>query len=582
MPLIDENYFVGAMWDPIEGHLDPYGTTHAYAKSARMAGAEIYLHNRVDRARSRTPDGSWDVVTEQGTIHAEHVVNAGGLWAREIGRMVGLELPVLAMEHHYILTEDMPEIAEINRATGKEIVHVIDFDGEIYTRQERQRHAARHLREGRHALVAEDDAVGFRAGPARARSRPHRAVAGDRLPAFPGACSTPASARSSTAPSPSRPTAIRWSGRCAGLKNYWCACAVMAGFSQGGGVGLALVELDGRRRSGLRRLGAWMSRASAPGRRSATPTPRCARIIRAASASASRTRSCPPRGRCRRRRSTTGCSREGAVMGDSWGLETPLWFAPKGVEPKDIVSFHRSNDFEHVKREVMGVREGVGVTEIANFAKYAITGPGAEAFLSHLMANRMPKAGRIVLTPMLNEKGKLIGDFTIAKASPTRTATTASSCGDRARRRSITCAGSSGICRTTARCRSGRSAWTWSGCRSPARRRGKCLRSSTDEDVSGDAFRFLDFRETHLASVPVMVNRVTYTGDLGYEIWVKPEYRAAALRHAHARRARSSASSISACARSSPCGWRRTGRPGSASYGRSTGRTRRMPAASST
>jgi dimethylglycine dehydrogenase len=111
---------------------------------------------------------------------------------------------------------------------------------------------------------------------------------------------------------------------------------------------------------------------------------------------------------------------QGAVMGDSWGLETPLWFAPHGVEPQDIVSFHRSNDFEHVKREVKGVREGVGVTEIANFAKYAITGSGAESFLSRVMANKMPKAGRIVLTPMLNEEGRLIGDFTIAKAQPAK------------------------------------------------------------------------------------------------------------------------------------------------------------------
>ena len=104
-------------------------------------------------------------------------------------------------------------------------------------------------------------------------------------------------------------------------------------------------------------------------------------------------------------------------MGVTWGLETPLWFAPEG-EPsaKDVVSFHRSNDFEHVGDEVRAVREGVGVTEIANFAKYEVTGPGAEAWLDAAAANRMPQTGRIVLTPMLNEAGKLIGDFTVAKA----------------------------------------------------------------------------------------------------------------------------------------------------------------------
>ena len=102
-PLIDESHFVGALWDPVEGHLDPSGTTHAYAKSAKILGAELSLRNRVVELNQNS-DGIWNVVTEKGTIKTEHVVNAGGLWAREVGRMVGLELPLLAMEHHYLLT----------------------------------------------------------------------------------------------------------------------------------------------------------------------------------------------------------------------------------------------------------------------------------------------------------------------------------------------------------------------------------------------------------------------------------------------------------------------------------------------
>ena len=106
-------------------------------------------------------------------------------------------------------------------------------------------------------------------------------------------------------------------------------------------------------------------------------------------------------------------------MGDSWGLETPLWFAPHGEEAKDVLSFHRSNDFIHVGNEVKGVRNSVGVTEISNFAKYRFCGSEAESFLSNLMTNSMPKIGRMVLTPMLNYKGKVIGDFTIAKQNET-------------------------------------------------------------------------------------------------------------------------------------------------------------------
>src|SRR5690606_18349952 len=96
-PLLEEKYFHGAMLDAADGNLDPAGTTHAYAKSARIGGAEIYLKTRVTELKPRK-DGSWDVVTDQGSLVAEHVVNCGGLWARELGRMVGLELPVLAME----------------------------------------------------------------------------------------------------------------------------------------------------------------------------------------------------------------------------------------------------------------------------------------------------------------------------------------------------------------------------------------------------------------------------------------------------------------------------------------------------
>jgi dimethylglycine dehydrogenase len=135
-PLLDPDQFVGALYDQVEGHLDPYGTTHAYAKSARKNGAEIELHTKVD-ALIATPDG-WRVVTDKGEITAEHVVNAGGLWAREVGRMVGLELPVLAMEHMYLLTDDMPEVAEFNERTGREMLHAVDFDGELYLRQERK------------------------------------------------------------------------------------------------------------------------------------------------------------------------------------------------------------------------------------------------------------------------------------------------------------------------------------------------------------------------------------------------------------------------------------------------------------
>ena len=131
-PLIDTRHFIGALWRADGGHCDPSGTTHAYVKAARTLGASV---ERFTRVLALTPrrDGSWDVITDKGTVHAEHVVNCGGLWAREIGHMVGIELPVLAMEHHYLLTEDIPEL----KGREHEIVNTTDYAGEIYMRQER-------------------------------------------------------------------------------------------------------------------------------------------------------------------------------------------------------------------------------------------------------------------------------------------------------------------------------------------------------------------------------------------------------------------------------------------------------------
>jgi dimethylglycine dehydrogenase len=123
---------LGALYDPLDGHLDPSGTTHAYAKAARMGGAEIVTHTKVLETNPR-PDGTWDVVTDKGTIHAEHVVNAAGLWAREVGAMAGCYLPLHPMEHQYLVTDEVPEIYERGRT---EHPHVMDPAGESYLRQE--------------------------------------------------------------------------------------------------------------------------------------------------------------------------------------------------------------------------------------------------------------------------------------------------------------------------------------------------------------------------------------------------------------------------------------------------------------
>src|SRR5579872_6598464 len=130
-PIIDVSNLLGAVYDPREGHVDPYGATHAYAKAARLNGAEIYRRTLVIEIVP-TGRGTWRVVTDHGAIECEHVVNAGGLWAREVGQMVGVELPLVPMEHHYLITDDLPELKEMTQ----EVPGILDLDGEIYLRQE--------------------------------------------------------------------------------------------------------------------------------------------------------------------------------------------------------------------------------------------------------------------------------------------------------------------------------------------------------------------------------------------------------------------------------------------------------------
>lgn len=518
LPLIDKRQFVGAMYDPIQGHVDPNGTTYAFAGAARKAGAEVHVRTRVLETNPR-PDGSWEVVTDRGTIVAEHVINAGGLWARECGRMVGLELPILAMEHQYLITEDMPEVAEINRTTGKMVLHAVDFDGEIYMRQERggmllgtyERYGVPWspketpwdfgptLLPDAMDRIAENLELGFRHFPAFQRAGIRKIING---------------------PFTFAPDGNPLVGPVNGLRNYWVACGVMAGFSQAGGVGLALSNWMADGDPGfdvwamdVARFGDWASRGYTRarvvenyGRRFRVRFPneelQAGRPLRVT----------PMYHRWRQL---------GAVMGDAWGVEAPLWFAPPGVA--DSFSFHRSTDFEHVGAECRAVRTGVGISEISTFAKYDVTGPDAGAWLSRMLANRLPKPGRIALSPMLNPRGKLIGDFTVANAGEGHFLVFGAGAAEKYHMR-------------------------WFGQHLPADGRvairalglslagisiagpkaREVLAKVTDEDVSPTALRFMDFRtRMQVGLVEAMVGRISFTGDLGYEIWVKAEHQLA-------------------------------------------------------
>ena len=383
-PITNIDGVIGALYDPLDGHLDPSGTTHAYAKAARMGGATIETHCMVSETNQR-PDGTWDVVTNKGTIHAEHIVNAGGLWAREVAKMAGVYLPLHPMEHQYLVTEDVPEI--YGRDT--EHPHVMDPAGESYLRQE-----GRGLCIGFYEQPCKPWAVdgtpwdfGHELLPDNLdKVEDSITFAFNRFPVL-----ERAGIKSVIhGPFTFAPDGNPLVGPVPGLRNYWSACGVMAGFSQGGGVGLMLAQwmIEGEcerdvTAMDVARFGKWIT----PGYTRPKVVENYQRRF-----SVSYPNEELPAARPHR---TTPMydifSDLGAVWGQQFGLEVVNYFAQDDEPTFEQPTFRRSNAFDATAREVHAVRNAVGINEVQNFGKFAVTGRGARAWLERVRpAYRVP------------------------------------------------------------------------------------------------------------------------------------------------------------------------------------------------
>ena len=512
-PLLEEKHFVGAMFDPIEGHVDPYGVTHAYAKSAQLAGAEVVRRTRVVDLKSRS-DGTWDVITDHGNVHAEHVVNAGGLWAREVGRMVGLELPILAMEHQYLITEQIPALKG-----QKEQLHCIDFEGEIYLREERGA-----------MLMGTYERAGVPWSPVETpwdfgqnllpndleRIAPSLEVGFEHFPTLGEA----GIKKVVNGPFTFAPDGNPLVGPVKGLRNFWVACGVMAGFSQGGGVGLALSQWMVEGDPGadvwamdVSRYGDWATLAYTNAKVRENYSRRFRIRFPNEELSAARPlRTTPVYERLQA---------ANAVFGDYCGLEHPLWFAPSAQEAREVVTFKRSNAHEHVAAECRAVRQAVGLLEISNYGKFEVAGPAAVEWLSRVMANRVPDIGRMGLTPMLNERGKLIGDFTMCRPAAERVFLIGTYAAETYyMRRLERLLPPSGVLLRPC-------AMEYVGLSVAGPHARALLQALVREDLSNAAFPFLSFKRLDVGMIPAYVGRVSFTGDLGYEIWVTSDYQRA-------------------------------------------------------
>ena len=514
-PIVNTKGLLGALHDPLDGHLDPSGTTHAYAKAARMAGAEIYLRNRV-LDLGRRPDGQWEVATERGSIVAEHVVNAAGLWAREVGAMAGVRLPLHPLEHQYLVTDDIPEVYERDR----ELPHVMDPTGESYLRQEGRglvigvyerdcEHWGvdgspwdfdRELLPDKLERISDNLEIAFRRYPVLARAGVKRVVngpftfAGDGNPLV---------------------------GPVRGLKGFWACCAVMAGFSQAGGVGLALagwmIEGDPGRdvfAMDVARFGDHCTPAYTRAKTRENYRRRFAIGYPNEELPAGRPLHATPAYAIWKQRR--------AVFGAAFGMEHVNYFAPEGEPLWETPSFRRSNAFGPVGEECRNVRENVGLNEVHNFSKFLIEGPEAEAWLDRVMAGRIPDEGRLTLSPMLNRRGRLVGDFACARIGPESFRVSGSyGSQDCHMRLFLDLLPERGVTMTNV-------SRERIGFQIAGPRAREALAETTREDVSNEALPFLGVRRMNVGPTDALVCRVTYTGDLGYEIYV-PAHEQVAL-----------------------------------------------------
>jgi dimethylglycine dehydrogenase len=502
-PIIDTAGVLGGLWADREGHIDPSAVVHAYAKAARRRGADVIEHNRVVELNHR-PDGSWDVVTEKGTIHAEHVVNAAGLWAKQVGRMVGVELPVSPLAHHYLVTDSIPEL----EAADSEMPMMIDLEGFTYMRQERTGVLV-GIYEIDHRHWSMDGApwdYGIELlQPDVDRISDELALAMRRYPVLEN---TPINTWVNGAFTFS-PDGNPLVGPVPGVKNYWSACAVMAGFLQGGGVGKSLAEwmIEGEPEEDIfgmdvARFGSYAENRTYIkektgqfySRRFVMTYPNEqlweARPLRMAPA-------------------YDAMTADGAAWGEMYGLEIPIYFAPEGFE--ETPTLRRSNAFDIVGDECRQVRDGVGIIDITGFSRYEVTGPNAEAWLDHLMSAKLPGEGRIRLSPMLGHDGRLKGDLTVLNWGGGTWWIMGSYYLRAWHMRWFDDHLSEGV---TVRDIS--DAVVGFGMSGPRSR--DLLELLAHDDVSNEAFRFMQCRTMDVGPVRARVGRISVTGELGYEI----------------------------------------------------------------
>ena len=406
-PLAQVDDLIGAIYEPLDGHVDPSQATQALAKGARNRGAEVYRHTKVvDIQRNR--NGEWRVVTDSGEIIAEHIVNAAGTWCREIGNLMGIDLPVVPMLHQYIVSDRIEAFAGVDR----ELPMIRDPDESWYLRMERDGVIIGPYEKngkpwaidgvppefGMELLEPDIDAIADIAGLAMARV-PAAAEGGIKSIV--------------NGPITFTPDANPLIGPAFSLPNAWLLTGSSMGVMEGGGAGKFLAE--------------WMDAGEPPmdalavdSRRFGAYADRDFRVARAVECFAAQfgihyPYEERPAGRPKKMTPAYALLKaKGAVFGSVYGFERPNWFSRDPGVTESTLSFRRANWFGTVAAECLNLRDNVGLADLSAFSKFRIIGKDARRFIDGLGANRAPANGRIGLTHVLNASGGVMSEFSMS------------------------------------------------------------------------------------------------------------------------------------------------------------------------
>ena len=494
------------MYEPDGGNVDPSGVTNAYALGARQRGAEIHRFTPVTGTEAQA-DGTWIVRTDKGDIRTPWVVNAAGLWAREVAAMAGLDLPLIPTEHQYFVTETIPAIAALDRR----LPSIADRDGEYYLRQEGKGLLIGAYERDMKFWAEHGTPFGF--GQElfpddldRIMENVGRAM--ERVPA----AATAGVKRVINGPMIWSPDSSALFGPVPERTGYFACCGIIPGFSQNGGLGKLAAEwmVEGEPSLDmfgwdLARYGHWAGKAFTKAR----VQDQYAHRFKIHFPNEERAAGRP----VRTRPAYAMQQAMGAVFGLNFGWEHPLWFAAEGEPDHETYGFTRQNWWGPVGREARMLRQRVGVLDISNYAKYAVRGPGAAAWLDALFANHMPSAvGRSCLTPLIGRRGGVAGDFTVTRLDEHEFLVVGSGMAERFHHRFFKAVPlperTSVESRTEALC----------GFNLAGPHARDVLQALTDTPLDNARFPFMRSARVAVAGVACIAIRVSFTGDLGWEL----------------------------------------------------------------